>query len=226
MNGIPHPSSPHSSRSGPCRRVLLIAVLALGLAVAWITTTSLAGCGGGEEATTSTSLAGTTSSVEATTSSPVAEGACSASNLDLELAEQAELPPAIAATREQMFAGAMSCDFDGLENLAQADDFTFSFGAPEGGPAAYWRAAEKRGDPVMATLAQILNMPFGRMEDLYVWPYAYAVDFAELSAEQEEQLRQYFTDQEIADWKSFGGYSGYRVGIAPSGDWLFYVAGD
>lgn len=69
-------------------------------------------------------------------------------------------------------------------------------------------------------------MPYGRKDGVFVWPFAYTLDFKELTPDEEGLLPQFFAPEDILDWKSVGGYLGYRVGISESGDWVFFVAGD
>jgi hypothetical protein len=173
-----------------------------------------AACGSEEPGTTSAPVV-----TNGPTSTSTLAGGCSASSLDVDLSPEPDLPVPVAATREALFTVAMACDFADLEELATmgSADFTFSFGDPEGGPAAYWRAAEERGEPVLAWLVTILNMPYGRVGDQYVWPFAHALDFGGLSAEQKNVLEEYFSVDDIAGWEAAGGYMGYRVGISPEG---------
>jgi len=130
--------------------------------------------------------------------------------------------------RSQIFEAAMSCDYGALERLALlgSSDFTFTFGGGEGGPADYWRLAEEEGEGLLAELVTILNMPYGNTGGMLVWPFAHALDFQNLTPDQEALLAQYFHPDDIQDWKELGGYLGYRVGISESGDWMFFVAGD
>ncbi len=203
-------------------RVLLLLPLVLTLIVP-------SACGSEEPGTTSgptsTSAPIVTSGVTSTTT---VAGGCSASSLYVDLSPEPDLPAPVAVTRNAIFTAAMACDFAGLEELATTGsaEFTFSFGAPEEGPAAYWQAAEERGEPVLAWLATILNVPYGRLGDQYLWPFAHALDFGSLSSAERDLLEEYFPDADIAGWEGAVGYMGYRVGISPEGEWLYFVAGD
>ena len=175
--------------------------------------------------TTATSLPGTTGTATTSTTAPPY---CSAAAMGVGLLTQFGLPEAVETMRESIHFEAMDCDYGDLEDLALAGEetFTFTFGSGEGGAAAYWRAAEAEGRPVLGTLVTILNMPYGRNGDIYVWPFAATLDFQALTSDQEDLLGQYFSSDDIREWRSFGGYLGYRVGITEAGDWLFFVAGD
>ena len=88
-----------------------------------------------------------------------------------------------------------------------------------GGPAAYWRELESRGDEPLASLAKILQMPYTLSRGLYVWPFAYDRTREELTPYEQTLLAQL---------GGFAGdaYLGWRAGIEPDGDWVFFVAGD
>ncbi|MFH0916958.1 MAG: hypothetical protein V1912_11020 [bacterium] len=215
----------------PRRGYYLSGVTAL-VAVLVLMVLAVVSAGCGNESASSTSASASPTSVSAptssTTTSSSTEPTCSASRLDLGLFPQQGLVSAVASARAAVFNAARSCDYQALERLALEGpgEFTFTFGGADEGPAAYWRSAEERGEPVLAWLVTVLNMPYGRVDGLFVWPFAYALDFQNLTGYQTQLLGQYFGEGDIAGWKSFGGYVGYRVGIDETGDWVFFVAGD
>ncbi len=131
--------------------------------------------------------------------------------------------------RRSIVAAARACDFDRLSELAEAGTFTYSFGAGDD-PAAYWRDAEKEGDP-LAALVHFLNQPFAARPaggvTQYVWPRAYAYESWEaVPPEARHELRPVYGEKDFERFGRFGSYSGYRVGIAADGDWVFFVSGD
>ncbi|MFH1834171.1 MAG: hypothetical protein ABH877_04020 [bacterium] len=203
--------------------VVTTTVAALLLAVAAVAATAC-----GDQSVSSTSASVSSTSPTAPASSTTTRPTCSASRLDLGLFPQLGLTADVERTRAAIFDAARSCDYAGLERLALAGaaDFTFTFGGASDGPGAYWRSAEEAGDPVLATLITILDMPYGRLDGMFVWPFAHALDFQALTADLVELLGQYFPEKEIVDWKAFGGYAGYRLGISETGEWVFFVAGD
>ncbi|MGH9182409.1 MAG: hypothetical protein ACRDZ9_01060 [Acidimicrobiales bacterium] len=145
---------------------------------------------------------------------------------------QLGLPQAVVATRSQIVAAATACDFEALADLggAGASGLTFSFGGADD-PAAFWRAQEARGDQPLRHLVELLNRPFATRElpgtTQYLWPSAYAFESWEAVPEADrEALKPLYGEEDLADFASFGGYIGYRVGITAAGDWAFFVAGD
>lgn len=201
---------------------------------------ALSGCGEdgpGTDGPTTTVAATTTDTTAATpteTTTGPAEGECSTSGLRVNLETQEGLPAEVASMRENIFAAALACDFDRLQELALAGapQFSYSFGESEtaGQPARFWRDAEARGEAVLAELVRVLNLPGATVgtgaDQLYVWPFAYALDWQDLTEEDRGQLAEHFGPEEIRGWEEIGGYLDYRAGIRPDGDWLFFVAGD
>lgn len=44
--------------------------------------------------------------------------------------------------------------------------------------------------------------------------------------EARDALKPLYTDEDFENFSLFGSYTGYRVGLTPEGEWLFFVAGD
>lgn len=190
---------------------------------------ALAGCGGGENVASETTPPETVTVVTTETvaappqTTPTAT--CSASSLSADLPAQDGLPDAVATLRDRIAGAAVACDYDALQELALegTTGFTASYGS-ETSAADFWRGEEERGGKPLAKLVQILATPFGRNEaDFYAWPSAYTDRPTEA---QWLSLDGIYTPAEIASFKELGSYLGYRVGITPSGDWQFFVAGD
>lgn len=151
-------------------------------------------------------------------------GSCSAAALDPTPKAQPALPSRVAAMRRAIVAAATACDYEELQDLALAGtpSFTYTFGL-ESTPAEHWRSLEARGEPVLAELVAILDVPFTRERGTYAWPSA----FTENPTEKDwEALRPVYSEEQIESFKRFGAYVGYRVGITRRGDWTFFVAGD
>jgi hypothetical protein len=133
-------------------------------------------------------------------------------------------PDVVLRKRAAILAAAQARDYDALAQLSDPQRFAYSFGGEvEGGPAAYWRQAEARGEhPTPAeALAAILRMPYTLSRGLYVWPFAYEKTEDELTAYERGLLQELGRGGAFAD-----GYLGWRAGIDPDGRWVFFVAGD
>ncbi len=123
----------------------------------------------------------------------------------------------------QILAAAEAYDYDALAKLADDNAFSYTLGgAVEGGPAAYWLRAEKRGETPAAALAAILRLPYTLHRGIYVWPFAFARPPHDLTEYERKLLRALPGDAEIGET----GYLGWRAGITPDGAWIFFIAGD
>ena len=108
-----------------------------------------------------------------------------------------------------------------------------SFGGIEGDPVDFLRelSGDAEGHEILAILEEVLSAGFvhldaGTASDLYVWPYFFAIPLDRLTNPQRVELFKIVTAGDYDDMKAFGSYIFYRVGIDPSGQWAFFVAGD
>ena len=130
------------------------------------------------------------------------------------------LPDAVEETRRGLLEAAQSGDVEALEPFV-TDRLSYTFGEPvEGGAIEHFRQLEAQGQDPLGTLAKLLQLPYTLAQGNYVWPWVYTVQASDLT-DYEKQLLGEFADD-------FAGqtYLGYRVGIAPDGTWIFFVAGD
>jgi len=195
----------------------------LGLLVALLA----AGCGSGEEQASTVTVTQTETVTQTVTTAPTEPGSgsgeCSASGLSADLPDDGALPEAVSTLRTQIAAAAVACDYDRLQELAlEQDGFTYSYGG-ETSAADYWAGEEERGRPVLKILLESLRQNGHLYQGNWVWPTAYSdtptdADWSALSG-------LYPADQ-LTNWKEQGQFLGYRVGITPTGDWQFFVAGD
>ncbi|MEN9896320.1 MAG: hypothetical protein RIR97_2172, partial [Pseudomonadota bacterium] len=87
------------------------------------------------------------------------------------------------------------------------------------------------GAEILAILLDILSTGFvhvgqGTKDEMYVWPYFAQKSLSTLTAPEKVDLLRLVTAGDVADMTEFGGYNFYRVGIAPDGQWRFFVAGN
>jgi hypothetical protein len=135
------------------------------------------------------------------------------------------LPAAVARTHARLLAAAESGSYDELEPLVTSH-LNYSFGGPfDGGAIAYWKHLEATSaERPLATLAKILRMPYVLDHGIYAWPFAYAAQ-EELTA-HERALLAPVASKALLDEIPTSGYLGWRAGISPAGDWVFYISGD
>lgn len=153
---------------------------------------------------------------------------CSASALSPEpKAVQPPLPPAVESMRRRIVAAAVACDYAALAALGRekGKDLSFTFGVAED-PAEYWREAEQQGEPVLAQMVKVLNLPYAKDEEgVFVWP---SVHVTGLESEADwKSLRGLYPEEQLRNMREVGsGYLGLRVGISSKGDWQYAIAGD
>jgi hypothetical protein len=148
---------------------------------------------------------------------------CSAATVADPLPAQPELPPAVAATRQAIFAAATACDFAALDDLAPPT-LRYSFGENVDAVAA-WRAAEARGEPVLRCMAAVLTAEPAHEHGRWVWPGFFVRPVAEWSAGDRSEAER-LLGEDFAALTGSGAYLGYRVGVAEDGTWTYFVAGD
>ena len=137
------------------------------------------------------------------------------------------LPAAVEETRIALLEAAESGDYEKLRPLVPDTGFEFTFGDPvAGGAIAYWRELERTSDErPLATLAEILRMPYTLSRGIYVWPFAYDVASLDDLTEHERTLLRPLGPIESV-FVEGTGYLGWRAGIRSDGAWVFFVAGD
>ena len=144
------------------------------------------------------------------------------------------LPAPVQETRRQLMEAANSGDLEELRALMQAQPEmpSVSFGDP-GDPIEYLKAlsSDAEGREILAILLEVLESGFvqvepGTDEELFVWPYFAQYPLEALTPTQLVELFTLLTAADYEDMKSYGAYTFFRVGIAPDGRWLFFLAGD
>jgi hypothetical protein len=115
---------------------------------------------------------------------------------------------------------------------AQPEPPSVSIGDP-GDPIDYLKAlsSDAEGREILAILLEVLESGFvrsqpGTPDELYVWPYFAEYPLDALTPPQLVELFTLLTAADYEDMRSYGSYTFFRVGIAPDGRWLFFLAGD
>jgi hypothetical protein len=136
--------------------------------------------------------------------------------------------------RQRLIEAAKSGDIERLRALmeAQPEPPSVSFGDP-GDPIEYLKAlsSDAEGRELLAILLEVLETGFVHVapataDELYVWPYFAQYPVEGLTPEQLVELFTLLTAADYEEMRSYGAYTFFRVGIAPDGRWLFFLAGD
>ena len=150
------------------------------------------------------------------------------------LRDTAVLPAPVREMRERLLEAARSGDIEQLRTLMQAQPQqpSVAFGDP-GDPIEYLKSlsSDAAGREILAILLEVLESGFvhvepGTADELYVWPYFAQYPLEALTPAQLVELFTLLTAADYEDMRSYGGYTFFRVGIAPDGRWLFFLAGD
>jgi hypothetical protein len=146
---------------------------------------------------------------------------------ETETAASGSLPAPVEETRAALLEAAESGDYEELRPLVP-EQLSYTFGGPvEGGPIAFWQQLEQQsGESPIAVLAGLLELPSVLYRGTYVWPFAFALQPDELTDYERGLLRDVGGENLSDDFLPDGGYLGWRAGIEPDGDWVFFIAGD
>ena len=145
------------------------------------------------------------------------------------------LPEPVQRMRALIMDAARTGDLEKLRPLLGTGQSmtSLSFGGIDGDPVAFLRGAsgDGQGQEILAILLEVLEARFVRMDagteqELYVWPYFYAMPLDKLTPPQKVELFKLVTAGDYEDMQAFGAYIFYRAGITPDGRWIFFVAGD
>ena len=147
----------------------------------------------------------------------------------------AKLPEPVQRKRDMIIEACMTGDLEKLRPLFDTgeDATQLSLGGIDGDPIAFLRelSGDKEGQEILAILEEVLSAGFVHMDagtpnDMYVWPYFFAVPLNRMTPPQRVELFKIVTAGDYEDMKTYGTYIFYRVGITPDGRWSFFVAGD
>jgi hypothetical protein len=149
------------------------------------------------------------------------------------LRSETDMPEPVREKRRILMEAAKSGDIEKLRAVVSAEQTppSVAFGDP-GDPIEYLKSlsADANGREILAILLEVLesgsvHVGAGTADELYVWPYFAQIPPEALTPEQLVELFTLVTAADYEDMKSYGTYTFFRVGIAPDGRWLFFLAG-
>lgn len=145
------------------------------------------------------------------------------------------LPEPVRRMRDLILEACLSGEIERLRPLLSTGEngTQLSFGSIPGDPIAFLRelSGDEEGHEILAILYEVLSAGYVKLgqsaeDEMYVWPYFFAVPLADLSPRQRVELFKIVTAGDYEDMKNYNAYIFYRIGISPEGRWLFFVAGD
>ena len=146
-----------------------------------------------------------------------------------------KLPAPVRDLHDRLVAAAKAGLIEAVRPLLKAgDDATqLSLAGVDNDPITFLKSlsGDEGGQEILAILLEVLEAGYvhldeGKPEELYVWPYFFAVPLDKLTDMQRVELFKLVTSGDYEDMKSFGAYIFYRVGISPDGQWRFFLAGE
>lgn len=146
-----------------------------------------------------------------------------------------KLPEPVRRMHDLIVEASKSGDIEKLRPLiGTGDSITqLSLTDIDGDPVNFLKglSGDADGQEILAILEEVLDAGFvhldaGTPQELYVWPYFFALPLDKLDPKQRVELFKIVTSGDYDDMKQFGAYIFYRVGITPAGQWTFFVAGD
>lgn len=145
------------------------------------------------------------------------------------------LPEPVRRLHDQIVEACKGGDIEKLRPLLDSGENAtqLSFGLVDGDPIAYLKelSGDKQGAEMLAILEEVLSAGYVHMDpgtpnEMYIWPYFFAVPLEKLTPSQQVELFKIVTAGDYEEMKTYGSYIFYRVGITPDGKWSFFVAGD
>ena len=149
--------------------------------------------------------------------------------------DTSRLPEPVKRMRDLVLEATRSGDIEKLRPLLGTGDGAtqLSFGGVDGDVIEFLKqnSGDGEGIEILAILEEVLEAGYvhldaGKPEELYVWPYFFAIPLDKLTPPQRVELFHIITGGDYEDMKSFDAYIFYRAGITPDGRWRFFVSGD
>lgn len=146
-----------------------------------------------------------------------------------------KLPEPVKLMRERMLQAARSGDIEQLRPLLGVEDKAtqLSLEDHEEDVIDFLKSlsGDEAGREVLAIIVDLLDTGYvhlnaGKEDEVYVWPYFYAMPLNKLTPPQIVELFEIVTAGDFEDMKKAGGYIFYSIGIGPDGSWRFFTAGE
>lgn len=146
-----------------------------------------------------------------------------------------KLPAPVQRLRDAVLEACRSADAEKLRPLLgpAGEETQLSLGDIDSDPITFLKglSGDEEGLEILAIMEEVLNAGYvhldaGTPEELYVWPYFFAIPLDKLTAPQKVEMFKIVTAGDYEDMKNIGSYVFYRFGITPQGKWAFFVAGE
>lgn len=140
------------------------------------------------------------------------------------------LPDPVKRMLERMAAAAQSGEIETMRPVLESNELKPMVAAAHvDDPIALWKkqSADGSGRDVLAALLDVMSAGYARVgqgpDEMYVWPYFAETGLSALTPSQEVELYRIVPRDLVAAMKKSGKYSYYRLGIASSGVWHYFL---
>jgi hypothetical protein len=142
------------------------------------------------------------------------------------ISPQEGLPLAVEVKRQAIAQAAKDRDYAGLAALTYKESFSYTFGgAYPGGFEEYLKQNETATSPLDKAY-KLLSLPYIQQGEIYTWPAVFAKGARDWTEDDIKMMREIYTDADIENFRSYGSYIGYRLGIREDGSWIYFINGD
>ncbi len=150
--------------------------------------------------------------------------------------DPAQLPEPVRRMRQLIMDAALTGDIEKMRPLLGKGDTATQVSSYEEDPAdpvatLKGMSGDQQGAEVLAIMLDLLStgtalVDKGTDEAVYIWPYVAMKPIDSLTKPEVVDLLRIVTAGDMAEMQEVGGYNFYRLGIAPDGQWKFFLTGD
>ncbi|MCB1494096.1 MAG: hypothetical protein KDJ77_20200 [Rhodobiaceae bacterium] len=148
--------------------------------------------------------------------------------------DPALLPRGVQRTRERILAAARSGDPEALRPIMESFErppMVQFDGQTDAVDDLVAQSGDEDGREILAILLEVLESGYAHVDagtenELYIWPYFAYKRLDTLTPPEMVDLFTLVTAYDLEQMQAFGAYNFYRAGIAPDGQWIYFVTGD
>jgi hypothetical protein len=140
------------------------------------------------------------------------------------------LPNPVKHMLEQIASAAQSGEIEALRPVFESNELKPMVATDYvDDPIAFWKkaSADGTGRDVLAAMLNTMSSGYVRAsqgkDEMFVFPYFAEVDLAKLTPAQEVELYRIVPPADALAMKKAGKYTGYRLGISPTGVWQYFL---
>ena len=140
------------------------------------------------------------------------------------------LPDPVKLMVERIATAAQSGEIENMRPVFESNELKPMVAAAfVGDPIALWKkeSADGSGRDILAAMLNVLSSGYARVgqgpDEMYVWPYFAETGVSTLTAAQEVELYRIVPRERVAEMKKSGKYDYYRLGVAPTGVWHYFL---